>query len=159
MRRGELESVSSSDVVNTEAVNSENFEVWNRRTKSALHRCIYNVSASVSPPPTLVLKYTLSLCQSYSNMSGYKIFAVVGAGNIGTPITEELLNAKSTGTVDKVVILSRPVSAQLHIQAAPTLTLPSSTVICIQAGRLPCARCDNCPRLRLFLCPGRFHGP
>ncbi|KZV68772.1 NAD-P-binding protein [Peniophora sp. CONT] len=44
-------------------------------------------------------------------MSGYKNFAVVGAGNIGALIIEELLNAKSTGSVDKVVILSRPESA------------------------------------------------
>ncbi|VDB83215.1 unnamed protein product [Peniophora sp. CBMAI 1063] len=44
-------------------------------------------------------------------MSGYKNFAVVGAGNIGAPIIEELLNGKSTGKVDKVVVLSRPESA------------------------------------------------
>ncbi|KZV60712.1 NAD-P-binding protein [Peniophora sp. CONT] len=44
-------------------------------------------------------------------MSGYKSFAVVGAGNIGGPIIEELLNAKATGAIDKVVILSRPASA------------------------------------------------
>ncbi|KZV68771.1 NAD-P-binding protein [Peniophora sp. CONT] len=44
-------------------------------------------------------------------MSGYKNFAVIGAGNIGAPILEELLNAKSTGAVDKVVILTRPESA------------------------------------------------
>ncbi|KZV68773.1 NAD-P-binding protein [Peniophora sp. CONT] len=44
-------------------------------------------------------------------MSGYKNFAVVGAGNIGAPIIEEFLNAKSTGAVDKVVVLTRPESA------------------------------------------------
>ena len=47
-------------------------------------------------------------------MSGYKNFAVIGAGNIGAPIAEELLNAKSTGAVDKVIILARPVSARCH---------------------------------------------
>ncbi|VDC05084.1 unnamed protein product [Peniophora sp. CBMAI 1063] len=44
-------------------------------------------------------------------MSGYKNFAVVGAGNIGASIIEELLKTKSTGKVDKVVVLSRPESA------------------------------------------------
>lgn len=43
-------------------------------------------------------------------MSGYKNFAVVGAGLLGGMITEELLKAKADGFVDKVVILSRPVS-------------------------------------------------
>ena len=42
-------------------------------------------------------------------MTGFKNFAVVGAGTIGTPIVEELLNAKSAGSVDKVVLLTRAV--------------------------------------------------
>ena len=46
-------------------------------------------------------------------MSGYKNFALVGTGNIGGPLTEELLNAKSAGTIDKVVLLSRPVCTRL----------------------------------------------
>jgi uncharacterized protein YbjT (DUF2867 family) len=41
-------------------------------------------------------------------MSGFKSFAVVGAGTIGGPIIKELLKAKSAGVVDKVVVLSRP---------------------------------------------------
>ncbi|VDB88590.1 unnamed protein product [Peniophora sp. CBMAI 1063] len=44
-------------------------------------------------------------------MSGFKNFALVGAGNIGGPLAEELLNARSAGTVDKVVVLVRPASA------------------------------------------------
>ncbi|KZV70022.1 NAD-P-binding protein [Peniophora sp. CONT] len=44
-------------------------------------------------------------------MSGFKNFAVVGAGLIGAPIIEELLNLKPTGAVDKLVILTRPESA------------------------------------------------
>ncbi|KZT55911.1 NAD(P)-binding protein [Calocera cornea HHB12733] len=40
-------------------------------------------------------------------MSGYKNFAVAGAGTIGLPIVEELLKAKAAGTVAKVVVLTR----------------------------------------------------
>ncbi|KZO93425.1 NAD-binding protein [Calocera viscosa TUFC12733] len=40
-------------------------------------------------------------------MSGYKTFAVAGAGTIGKYIIEELLKEKTTGKVDKVIILSR----------------------------------------------------
>ena len=43
-------------------------------------------------------------------MPGYKNFALVGAGLIGGVIADELLKAKSNGTIDKLVILSRPVS-------------------------------------------------
>ncbi|KZV67640.1 NAD-P-binding protein [Peniophora sp. CONT] len=41
-------------------------------------------------------------------MSGYKTFAVVGAGLIGGVLTDELLKAKSAGVIDKVVVLTRP---------------------------------------------------
>ena len=42
-------------------------------------------------------------------MSGFKNFAIVGVGNIGTYVLEELLIAKAEGIIDKVVILTRPV--------------------------------------------------
>ena len=42
-------------------------------------------------------------------MTGFKNFAVVGAGLLGGPVTEELLKLKSNGAVGKVVLLTRPV--------------------------------------------------
>jgi hypothetical protein len=42
-------------------------------------------------------------------MSGYKNFAVAGAGVLGAIIVEELLKAKSEGKVDKIVVLTRSV--------------------------------------------------
>ena len=42
-------------------------------------------------------------------MSGYKNFAVIGAGALGSYIVDELLKAKSDGTVDKVIVLTRAV--------------------------------------------------
>ena len=43
-------------------------------------------------------------------MSGYKNFAIAGAGLMGGLLADELLKAKSAGVVDRVVLLSRPVS-------------------------------------------------
>lgn len=43
-------------------------------------------------------------------MSAYKNFAVVGAGNIGAFIIEELLKLKAAGTILSVVVVSRYVS-------------------------------------------------
>jgi hypothetical protein len=43
-------------------------------------------------------------------MSGYKKFAVVGAGNIGGFITRQLLEEKSAGNINEVVVLTRQVS-------------------------------------------------
>jgi pyrroline-5-carboxylate reductase len=42
-------------------------------------------------------------------MSGYTNFAVVGAGNIGTYIIEQLLKDKAAGIVKEVVVLTRQV--------------------------------------------------
>jgi pyrroline-5-carboxylate reductase len=42
-------------------------------------------------------------------MSGYTNFAVVGAGNIGTHIVQQLLNEKAAGIVKEVVVLTRQV--------------------------------------------------
>jgi len=43
-------------------------------------------------------------------MSGYKNFAVVGAGTIGSFIIRQLLTDKAAGTVNDVVVLTREVS-------------------------------------------------
>jgi hypothetical protein len=43
-------------------------------------------------------------------MSGFKKFAIVGAGNIGAFIVEELLKQKTAGAIDDVTIVTRPVS-------------------------------------------------
>ncbi|KAI0067435.1 NAD-P-binding protein [Artomyces pyxidatus] len=40
-------------------------------------------------------------------MSGYKNFAVVGAGKVGSFVLEEILEAKEDGAVDRVMILTR----------------------------------------------------
>jgi hypothetical protein len=42
-------------------------------------------------------------------MSGFKNFAIVGAGNVGGFIVEELLKQKAAGSVNEVTIVSRPV--------------------------------------------------
>ncbi|KAI0259726.1 NAD-P-binding protein [Gloeopeniophorella convolvens] len=44
-------------------------------------------------------------------MSGYRTFAIAGAGNIGGPLIEQFLRAKADGLVDDIVVLSRAVSA------------------------------------------------
>ncbi|KAI9449456.1 NAD-P-binding protein [Lactarius psammicola] len=43
-------------------------------------------------------------------MSGFKKFAVVGAGNVGSFIVEELLKQKATGAVEEITIVTRPAS-------------------------------------------------
>ena len=43
-------------------------------------------------------------------MSGYRNFAVVGAGEIGGPIIHQLLTDKAAGTVNDVVVLTRKAS-------------------------------------------------
>jgi saccharopine dehydrogenase-like NADP-dependent oxidoreductase len=43
-------------------------------------------------------------------MSGYTIFAVAGAGNIGSYIVQELLKDKATGIIKEVIVLSRQVN-------------------------------------------------
>jgi saccharopine dehydrogenase-like NADP-dependent oxidoreductase len=42
-------------------------------------------------------------------MSGYKNFAVVGAGTIGKYIVQQLLKDKAAGIVNDVVVLTREV--------------------------------------------------
>jgi saccharopine dehydrogenase-like NADP-dependent oxidoreductase len=42
-------------------------------------------------------------------MSGFKNFAIVGAGNVGGFIVEELLKQKAAGSINEISIVSRPV--------------------------------------------------
>jgi hypothetical protein len=51
-------------------------------------------------------------------MSGYKNFAVVGAGVIGSFIIGQLLADKAAGTVDNVVVLTRQASGLLASESA-----------------------------------------
>jgi pyrroline-5-carboxylate reductase len=44
-------------------------------------------------------------------MSGYTKFAVVGAGNIGNFIIQQLLKDKAAGTIKEVVVLTRQVKS------------------------------------------------
>ena len=43
-------------------------------------------------------------------MSGYKNFAIVGAGVTGSFVVREFLKYKAVGTVNQVVVLTRQVS-------------------------------------------------
>jgi hypothetical protein len=43
-------------------------------------------------------------------MSGYKNFAIVGAGTIGNFVIRQFLTEKAAGTVNQVVVLTRQVS-------------------------------------------------
>jgi hypothetical protein len=43
-------------------------------------------------------------------MSGYKNFAVVGAGATGSYLVRQFVKDKAAGTVDRVVVLTRQVS-------------------------------------------------
>jgi uncharacterized protein YbjT (DUF2867 family) len=53
-------------------------------------------------------------------MSGYKNFAVVGAGNLGSFVVRQLLKDKSAGIVNQVVVLTRQVSLASLGQTLPT---------------------------------------
>ncbi len=48
-------------------------------------------------------------------MSGYKNFAVLGAGGIGNYIVQQLLKDKAAGIVNEVVVLTRQVVTILFI--------------------------------------------
>ena len=48
-------------------------------------------------------------------MSGYKNFAVVGSGEIGSFIIRQLLTDKAAGIVDNVVVLTRQASVQFRV--------------------------------------------
>jgi len=56
-------------------------------------------------------------------MSGFKKFAIVGAGNVGGYFAEELLKKKAAGEIDDLVIVTRPVR---HHHVASLNALPSA---------------------------------
>ena len=50
----------------------------------------------------------------YQSMSGYKNFAIVGAGAVGNCLVHQFLKDKAVGTVNQVVVLTRQVSPYSH---------------------------------------------
>ena len=48
-------------------------------------------------------------------MSGYKTFAVAGAGGLGKHIIEALLSKKKDGVISSVIVLSRSVSVRVSL--------------------------------------------
>jgi pyrroline-5-carboxylate reductase len=46
-------------------------------------------------------------------MSGYKNFAIVGAGTIGNIVIRQFLKDKAAGTVNEVAVLTRQVNLRL----------------------------------------------
>lgn len=67
-------------------------------------------------------------------MSGYTNFAVIGAGNFGNFIIQQLLKDKAAGTVKEIVVLTRQVkylinnSAKLHDVLSTTYVLVVDTL-------------------------------
>ena len=71
-------------------------------------------------------------------MSGYKNFAVVGAGQMGSFLVRQLITDKAAGTVNEVVVLTRqvrpglPSTSEMHALISdcrdlkPLWTLPLS---------------------------------
>ena len=57
-------------------------------------------------------------------MSGFRKFAIVGAGKVGSFIVEELLKQKATGAIDDITIVTRPVSPP--DRSFPSPPLPTS---------------------------------
>jgi hypothetical protein len=47
-------------------------------------------------------------------MSGFKNFTIVGAGNVGGFIVEELLKQKAAGSIHEISIITRPVRPVAH---------------------------------------------
>jgi pyrroline-5-carboxylate reductase len=69
-------------------------------------------------------------------MSGYKNFAVVGAGQMGSYLIRQLITDKAAGIVNEVVVLTRqaslPFTSEMHAlindrrDLKPLWTLPPS---------------------------------
>jgi hypothetical protein len=55
-------------------------------------------------------------------MSGYKKFAIVGAGTLGNYIIRQFLKEKTAGTVKEVVVLTRQVSSVTTNEIQSSLT-------------------------------------
>jgi len=49
-------------------------------------------------------------------MSGYKNFAIVGAGTLGKYIVQQFQKEKNAGTVNEVVVLTRQVKYRANIR-------------------------------------------
>ncbi|VDB91368.1 unnamed protein product [Peniophora sp. CBMAI 1063] len=113
-------------------------------------------------------------------MLGFKNFGIVGVGHIGGYILEELLKAKSSGIVDKVVVLTRPGSVErlqsygsrgailapindLNDVSAVTVALKDVDVIISALGgaasqlQIPIAEAATSAGVRLFV-PSEFGG-
>lgn len=58
-------------------------------------------------------------------MSGYKNFAIVGAGLTGSFIIRQFLKEKAAGTVNQVVVLTRQVSS-LAVTGFPMRAYPTT---------------------------------
>ena len=75
-----------------------------RRPPSSLYKYPPPCPTLTTGKPTHLLIYTPTHI-----MSGFKNFAIVGAGNVGGFIVEELLKQKAAGSIDEISIVSRPV--------------------------------------------------
>jgi len=71
---------------------------WVRRPDQETHK--YRVAKAWNGPIYLI-----------ENMSGYRNFAIVGAGTLGNYIIRQFLKEKAAGTVKEVVVLTRQVSS------------------------------------------------
>ena len=69
-------------------------------------------------------------------MSGYKTFAVVGAGTIGSFIIRQLLTDKASGTVNDVVVLTRQASLTSASDAPTDQSLQGSKTTVDPAAKL-----------------------
>ena len=76
------------------------------------------------------------------NMSGYKNFAIVGAGTLGNFVIRQFLKEKAAGAVNEVVVLTRQVSS--NCPSKGTRIAYSSTDLC--ADRAPKPRSKVTPR-------------
>ncbi|KAI0343511.1 NAD-P-binding protein [Trametopsis cervina] len=56
-------------------------------------------------------------------MSGYKTFAVVGAGTLGAPVIEELLKAQAAGKISSVGLVTRSSTHPLSAKGVKILTV------------------------------------
>ena len=63
------------------------------------------------------------MAPSSENMSGYKNFAIVGAGTLGNYVIRQFLKEKAAGVVNEVIVLTRQVSSNdpnWHARRVPT---------------------------------------
>ena len=73
-------------------------------------------------------------------MSGYTNFAVIGAGNFGNTIIQQLLKDKAAGTVKKIVVLTRQVkypSLTSNLVVHDVLSTTDALVVDTQGSNTP----------------------